>query len=73
MDTPLSLSDEMVEVARQMAIDNGCVIAISGEEDCITDGDQVFRVRNGQPIMTSDQGDRDRLRPDGCYRCFLCS
>ena len=56
VDTTLSLSDEMVEVARQMAIDNGCVIAISGEEDCITDGDQVFRVRNGQPIMTRVTG-----------------
>jgi hydroxyethylthiazole kinase len=56
VDSTLSLSDEMVEVARQMAIDNECVIAISGEEDCITDGNQVFRVRNGQPIMTRVTG-----------------
>ena len=56
VDTSLSLSDEIVNVAKQMAIDKKCVIAISGEEDCITDGVQVFRVKNGQPIMTKVTG-----------------
>src|SRR5665648_1261048 len=52
VDTSLSLSDRTVDAARQMAIDKKCIIAISGEEDCITDGNQVFRVSNGQPVMT---------------------
>ncbi|MHB1413170.1 MAG: hydroxyethylthiazole kinase [Thermoleophilia bacterium] len=56
VDTSLSLSDQTVEAARQMAVDKKCVIAISGEEDCITDGHQVFRVRNGQPLMTRVTG-----------------
>jgi len=56
VDTSLSLSDRTVDAARQMAIDNKCVIAISGEEDCITDGNKVFHVRNGQPIMTRVTG-----------------
>ncbi|MHB9111133.1 MAG: hydroxyethylthiazole kinase [Thermoleophilia bacterium] len=56
VDSSLSLSDETVNAARQMATDNKCVIAISGEEDCITDGDKVFRVSNGQPVMTRVTG-----------------
>ena len=55
-DSSLSLSGETVDAARQMAIDHNCVIAISGEEDCITDGRQVFRVGNGQPVMTKVTG-----------------
>lgn len=56
VDSSLSLSDQTVDAARQMAIDNKCVIAISGEEDCITDGSSVFHVSNGQPIMTRVTG-----------------
>ena len=56
VDSSLSLSDQTVDAARQMAIDNKCVIAISGAEDCITDGARVFRVKNGQPIMTRVTG-----------------
>ena len=56
VDTSLSLSDETVDAAKRLAIDKKCVIAISGEEDCITDGDKVFRVNNGQPIMTRVTG-----------------
>jgi len=56
VDSSLSLSDQTADAARQMASDNNCVIAISGEEDCITDGKQVFRVSNGQPMMTRVTG-----------------
>jgi hydroxyethylthiazole kinase len=56
VDSSLLLSDEVVTIAKQMAIDKNCIIAISGEEDCITDGIQVFRVKNGQPIMTKVTG-----------------
>lgn len=56
VDSSLILSDELVNVARQMAIQEHCVIAMSGVVDCITDGQQVFRVRNGQPIMTRVTG-----------------
>ena len=56
VDSSLSLSDRTVDAARQMAIDSNCINAISGEEDCITDGTKVFRVSNGQPVMTKVTG-----------------
>jgi hydroxyethylthiazole kinase len=56
VDSSLSMSDPVVEAAREMADENDCVIAISGEVDCITDGDRVFRVSNGQPVMTKVTG-----------------
>ncbi|MDO8736160.1 MAG: hydroxyethylthiazole kinase [Thermoleophilia bacterium] len=56
VDSSMSLSDPVVEAAREMANEKNCVIAISGEEDCITDGDRVFRVSNGQPVMTQVTG-----------------
>ncbi len=56
VDSSLYFSEELVDVARQMALDEKCVIAISGEEDCITDGNRVFRVKNGQPVMTRVTG-----------------
>ncbi|MBA3028770.1 MAG: hydroxyethylthiazole kinase [Desulfobacteraceae bacterium] len=56
VDSSLLLSDEMVDAAMQMALDQKCIIAISGKEDCITDGTQVFRVHNGQLLMTRVTG-----------------
>ncbi len=56
VDSSLSLSDQTVEAAKQMATEKKCVIAISGEEDVITDGAAVYRVSNGQPIMTKVTG-----------------
>lgn len=56
VDSSLSMSDQTADAARQMAIDNKCVIAISGAEDCVTDGARTFRVSNGQPIMTRVTG-----------------
>ena len=56
VDSSLEFSDEMVAVAKHMALLMKCVIAISGAEDCITDGRRVFRVANGQPLMTRVTG-----------------
>ena len=35
---------------------HGCIVAISGEKDLITDGDRVLRVANGVPLMTRVTG-----------------
>ena len=59
VDSSLALTDQGVAAAKQMAIEKQCVIAISGAEDCITDGSRVYRVKNGQPLMT-------RIRGSGC-------
>jgi hydroxyethylthiazole kinase len=56
VDSSLSFTDEMVDAAKQMALDHHCILAISGKEDCITDGSEVFRVNNGQPLMTRVTG-----------------
>jgi len=56
VDSSLHFNDEMVAVAKEMSADMHCVIAISGEEDCITDGKRVFRVSNGHPLMTRVTG-----------------
>ena len=56
VDSSLEFSDEMVSAAKDMALSMKCVIAISGAEDCITDGRRVFRVANGQPLMTRVTG-----------------
>ncbi len=56
VDSSMEFSDNMVETAKIMAKESGSVIAISGPEDCITDGERVFRVANGQPLMTKVTG-----------------
>lgn len=56
VESSLSLSDAIITPARDLALEKKCVIAISGEEDCITDGKRVFRVNNGHPMMTRVTG-----------------
>jgi hydroxyethylthiazole kinase len=56
VDSDLAFSREMLDAAKGIATDRGCVVAISGEKDCITDGEQVFRVKNGHPLMTRVTG-----------------
>lgn len=56
VDSALDFSDDMMEAAKAMAKDRGCVIAISGPVDGITDGQRVFRVANGHPLMTKVTG-----------------
>ena len=46
----------MVEAAVTLSCEMNCVVAISGPEDCITDGKRVFRVSNGHPLMTKVTG-----------------
>ena len=56
VDSSVDFSDGMVSVAKEMSLSMNCVIAISGAEDCITDGQRVFRVNNGHPLMTRVTG-----------------
>jgi hydroxyethylthiazole kinase len=56
VDSTLAFSHEMVDAVKALAVRRKCVVAISGEEDCITDGKAVFRVKNGHPLMTRVTG-----------------
>ncbi len=56
VDSSLSISDGTVETAGAIARQHGCIVAISGEKDLLTDGDRVMRVANGVPLMTRVTG-----------------
>lgn len=56
VDSSLSLSDKIVDAAGDIARQNGCIVAVSGENDLITDGGRVLRVANGVPLMTRVTG-----------------
>jgi hydroxyethylthiazole kinase len=56
VDSSLSLSDEIVDAAGAIARQHGCIVAISGENDLITDGGRLLRVANGVPLMTRVTG-----------------
>ncbi len=45
-------SDAALEVARELARELGCVVAVTGAIDYVTDGRRVIRVTNGHPMMT---------------------
>lgn len=42
--------------ALTLARDHGCVVAISGEVDLLTDGDRQVRLANGHPLLTRVTG-----------------
>ena len=56
VDSSLALSDAIVDVAGVLARQHGCTVAISGENDLITDGHRMLRVANGVPLMTRVTG-----------------
>ncbi len=56
VDSSLSLSGETAGGAEAIAHQHGCIVAISGEKDLITDGDRRLWVKNGVPVMTRVTG-----------------
>jgi hydroxyethylthiazole kinase len=47
---------DAVGVARDLARDLGCVVAVTGATDYVTDGTRVLLVENGHPLMTRVTG-----------------
>ena len=45
-------SDDALATARALAARLGCVVAVTGAVDYVTDGAQVLAVRHGHPMMT---------------------
>jgi hydroxyethylthiazole kinase len=56
VESSLSVSDRIIGSIAELARKNNLVAAVSGEEDLITDGRRVFRVKNGHPLMTKVTG-----------------
>lgn len=52
----LAASGEAVDAAREFAGQRGCVVAVSGEVDYLTDGSEVVEVPGGHPLMTRVTG-----------------
>ena len=56
VDSTMGITKAVVTAAVETARDLGCIIAMSGEEDVVTDGIRVFRIGNGTPLMTRVTG-----------------
>ncbi|MEM6160870.1 hydroxyethylthiazole kinase [Erwinia sp. P6884] len=48
----LHASSAALEAAHQLALDCGAIVAVTGEEDFIADGQRCLRVPGGSPLMT---------------------
>ncbi|MFZ2630325.1 MAG: hydroxyethylthiazole kinase [Desulfosalsimonadaceae bacterium] len=56
VDASLAVIPDMVHDAKALAEKLGCILAVSGPEDLVTDGRQTFRITNGHPLMTKVTG-----------------
>lgn len=56
VDSSIAVSGEIVDAVGAIARQHGCIVAVSGETDLITDGDRMLRVANGVPLMTRVTG-----------------
>jgi hydroxyethylthiazole kinase len=45
-------SEQAVDAARSLAAEFGCVVAVTGPVDYVTDAESVLGVHNGHPLMT---------------------
>jgi hydroxyethylthiazole kinase len=48
--------EEIVELAKRLAIKFACVVVVTGEIDIITDGKKIYNVKNGTPKLTQITG-----------------
>jgi hydroxyethylthiazole kinase len=71
VDSSLSVTAEIIDAAQKLATDMDCIIAMSGAEDIITDGKQIFQVSNGQPLMTKVTGIGCGLSAVTCAFCAV--
>ena len=48
--------EAVLDIARALATEHGCVVAVSGPVDHLTDGDRLVRLANGHALMTQVTG-----------------
>ncbi len=56
VDSSMAFDEANIGKLEELSLDLGCVVAVSGETDCITDGTNTWLVRNGHPLMTRITG-----------------
>ena len=59
------LPAEALEAGKRLAAAHGCVVAISGAEDLVTDGTRVLCVANGVPLL-------QQITATGCSGVCVC-
>jgi hydroxyethylthiazole kinase len=50
------VAEDMVVLATYLAQERNCTVVITGKEDIVTDGNKVFLINNGHPLMPSIVG-----------------
>lgn len=60
---PVALAED---AARMIATAAGCVVAVTGEADYVTDGTKAVRIRGGSPLMP-------KVTATGCSLSALCA
>ncbi|MBI5231050.1 MAG: hydroxyethylthiazole kinase [Coriobacteriales bacterium] len=58
--------DDVPAVARTLARERGCAVAVTGAIDVVADADRVFEVRNGHALMGAITG-------SGCMSTTMCA
>lgn len=56
VDASLTVTPDMIHDAERLSESLGCILAVSGPEDIVTDGRKTFRVGNGHALMTKVTG-----------------
>ena len=47
-----SVSQDMVAIARSLALKRKCTVVVTGKEDIVTNGKKHYIIKNGHPMMT---------------------
>ncbi|GHT57647.1 hydroxyethylthiazole kinase [Endomicrobiia bacterium] len=50
------VSGDIIQIAKSLAYERGCVVVVTGEKDICTDGSSVVTIKNGSPMMSQIVG-----------------
>ncbi|MDD4938944.1 MAG: hydroxyethylthiazole kinase [Candidatus Omnitrophica bacterium] len=46
------VSKDVITISRGLALRRGCTVVVTGREDTVTDGKEIYIIKNGHPMMT---------------------
>lgn len=50
------VNKDMIEVAKGLASKRNCTVVVTGKEDIVTDGEKLYLIKNGHPMMSNIVG-----------------